>query len=114
VTAIAEDEDRTLWFGTDNGVSCYENPPLGKGGEGGFLWFATGGGLTRYRRSDASPSVRIASVQTDRTYTDLTALPSITAGNRVTIKYHAIDFKTHPEKRQYRTRITNYESKSTI
>ena len=59
----------------------------------------------------AAPTVRIVSVQTDKKYTannrgvPLTALPKITTSTRVTIEYNAIDFQTHPEKRQYRYRI---------
>jgi len=141
VLSIYGDSDGVLWIGTySGGISLYDGhgwsnldtrdglvnnavndiyegenppyPPLRKGGKGGFLWFATGGGLTRYCRGDASPTVRIVSVTTDRTYTDLTALPSITVGSRVTIEYHAIDFKTHPEKRQYRTQITKQNQQS--
>ena len=74
----------------------------------GYLWFGTGKGITRYKRSGKKPSVRIVSIQTDEKYTDLTAIPPITAKNRVTIEYQAIDFKTSPEKRQYQCRI--YES----
>ena len=41
-------------------------------------------------------------VQTDRAYTDLKALPHITAGRLVTFKVSAVDFRTRPEKRLYR------------
>ena len=111
-----------MWFGTGGGgVSGYDGSAWtsldtrdGLGGnavgtiyqdEEGSLWFGTNGGLTRYRRNTSKPTVRIVSVQTDEEYTDLTALPQITAGTRVTITYNAIDFKTVPEKRQYRCRI---------
>jgi len=125
VLSIYGDSDGVLWIGTlSGGVSLYDGHGWSSldtrdglvnntvndiyEDEEGFLWFATGGGLTRYHRSRGeakgtcfapTPSVRIVSLQTDRTYTALTALPSITVGNRVTIEYHAIDFKTHPEKR---------------
>jgi len=56
-------------------------------------------------------------VRTNRDYTEnnyrglskQSIIPTITTGSRVTIGYSAIDFKTIPEKRQYRTRITKYE-----
>jgi len=101
----------------------------------GTLWFGTSKGITRYRPNSSPPLVHIVSVQTNKKYlvsevaktsgtrillaplgglqktvnhksaNSATVIPPITAGNRVTIEYHAIDFKTHPEKRQYRTRI---------
>ncbi|MFQ6043986.1 MAG: sigma 54-interacting transcriptional regulator, partial [Candidatus Poribacteria bacterium] len=62
-------------------------------------------GLTRYRPSRVPPKVRIVSVTTDQTRSDLDAIPAFTVGTRVTIAYSAIDFKTVPEKRQYRCRV---------
>ena len=54
-----------------------------------------------------SPEVYIVSVTTDQTYRDLDTIPAFTPKTRVTIEYSSIDLKTVPEKRQYRTRITN-------
>jgi len=61
--------------------------------------------MTRYLRRTTKPKVRIVSVKTDRVYTDIQAIGPITTGSRVTIEYNALDFKTVPEKRQYRYRI---------
>jgi hypothetical protein len=36
-----------------------------------------------------------------------TVILPITTGTRVTIAYNAIDFKTLPEKRQYRVKMSN-------
>ena len=122
IVTIWGGSDGKLWFGTEEGgVSVYDGTTWmsldTRDGlasneirdiyedKEGALWFGTSKGITRYRPNSSPPSVRIVSVQTDRKYTDLTAIPPITAGNRVTIEYHAIDFKTHPEKRQYQTRI---------
>ena len=71
----------------------------------GSLWFGTTEGVTRYRPSQTSPKVHIVSVTTDQTYRDLAAIPTLTTGARVTFAYNAIDFKTLPEKRQYRIAI---------
>ena len=125
IVTIHGTTDGKLWFGTEEGgISVYDGTTwmsLDKRdglpaneiraiyeGKEGELWFGTNNEISCYRRNSSPPSVRIVDVQTDRKYTDLTTIPPITAGNRVTIEYHAIDFKTHPEKRQYRCRI--YES----
>jgi len=112
--------DEVIWFGTDSkGVSFYDGVAWssldtrdGLAGNtvtsivqdaDGSLWFGTqGGGLTRYRRTSSRPKIHIVSVTTDKTYRDLDDIPSLTTGTRVTIEYNAIDFKTIPEKRQYR------------
>jgi len=127
IVTIYGTADGKLWFGTEEGgISTYDGTTwmsLDKRdglpaneiraiyeGKEGRLWFGTNNGISCYRRSSSTPSVRIVSVQTDKKYTDLGAIPPITAGNRVTIEYRSIDFKTHPEKRQYRCRV--YESQT--
>ena len=134
VAAIHRDADG-MWFGTDGGVSRFDDTTWtsldtrdGLAGNmvwsihqdaDGSLWFGTDGGVTRYRRSATPPSVRIISVKTDREYTTDThgeenlqqAISPVTTGRRVTIKYSAIDFKTLPEKRQYRCRIIETSKK---
>jgi len=122
VNTIYRGLDGILWFGTDNGVSMYDGIAWssldtrdGLAGRyvvsilqdpDGFLWFGTqDGGVTRYRRSTTPPKARIVSVTTDQTYRDLSAIPAFTPSTRVTIEYNSIDFKTVPEKRQYRCRV---------
>ena len=125
IHAICGSSDGILWFGTvSGGVVAYDgNAFTSLDTRDGladnwveyiyedsdeYLWFATGKGITRYKRSEKKPSVRIVSVQAGEKYTDLTAIPPITAKNRVMVEYQAIDVKTIPEKRQYRYRITNH------
>lgn len=126
VNTLYRSADGTMWFGTDGGVSMYDGVAWGsldtwEGLVGanvtaihedtnGFLWFGTTEGITRYRRNTVPSTVRIvavnaASVRSDRRYTPSQKIPSITAGSTVTIEYQTIDFKTHPQKRQYRYRI---------
>nr|MBC8235884.1 GHKL domain-containing protein [bacterium] len=125
ITSIHRALDDVMWFGTRNGVFCYDgltwmsldaqdglassNVASICEDEEGYLWFGTEGGVTRYRRSTDKPRVRLLSVQTDQVYTALAALPPIITGHRLTIKYSAIDFKTHPRKRQYRCRLTELD-----
>ena len=121
VRSIHHASDSVIWFGTEGGVAGYDGKAwtaldtrdgLGYNrvfsidpGPNGTLLFGTSNGLTSYRRSGTKPRVEIVSIQTDKVYTDFQALPAITTGARVTIEYNAIDFKTIPEKRQYRCRI---------
>jgi len=122
VISIYQSLDSILWFGTPSaGVCLYDGEAWssldirdGLAGNAinsihqdkdGCLWFAANRGVTRYRRSVVPPKVYIASVTTDQTYRDLSAVPAFTPGTRVTIEYDSIDFKTVPEKRQYRCRV---------
>ena len=122
--AIYRDSDGKLWIGTDGGgVSCYDGSVWtsldtrdGLAGNtiswihqdpDGYFWFATDGGITRYLPSTMSPpKAYIVSVTTDRTYSDLSAIPTFISGTRLTVEYGAIDLRTVPEKRQYRCRVS--------
>jgi len=127
IMCIYRDVDENMWIGTDGGgVCCYDGTAWtsldtrdGLAGKtvksiyqdaDNSFWFATDGGATRYRPSDKPPKAQIVSVTTDQSYQDLSAIPSFTTGQRITIEYNAIDFKTVPEKRQYRCRIRETES----
>ena len=125
VTAVHTTPDGLLWLGTfGGGVAVYDGTAWTSldtrdglannviqgicSDADGSLWFATQGGITRYQGSATTPQAHIISVTTDRAYTNLDAVPAFPVGTRVTIEYGSIDFKTIPEKRQYRYRI--YES----
>ncbi len=123
VRVVFHDSDGVVWFGTSNGgVSGFDGTAWtvldtrdGLAGDKvkaihedaqGYLWFGTSGGLTRYRKNKIPPIVRIQSVTTARAeYTDFQAPLSIRTGERITLSYSATDFKTTPEKQQYRYRI---------
>ena len=128
ILSICGSSDGTLWFGTSSGgVVGYDGNTFTSldtrdgladnavydiyEDSSGDLWFGTGNGITRYKRSSSKPSIHIISVQTNKRVVDiqkgvpLQAIGPITAKKRVTIEYQSIDFKTHPEKRQYRYRI---------
>jgi signal transduction histidine kinase/DNA-binding response OmpR family regulator/ligand-binding sensor domain-containing protein len=73
----------------------------------GAVWFGTWNkGVARYLMTTQTPHSPTLVVQTDRDYTDPGALPLITAGQRVTFKFKVVEFRTAPEKRQYRWQLT--------
>ncbi|HUR59741.1 MAG TPA: response regulator, partial [Opitutaceae bacterium] len=82
ISAVRETADGTVWLG---------------------LYF--GHGLARYRPLRRAPNAPAVTVQTDRDYADLAALPRLLTGQRVTFKFDVVDFRTAPEKRQYRWQI---------
>ncbi len=118
VQKIFRAADGTLWFGTLTGVTHYDGTtwvPLDEG-DGlvpgaigamaqdakGAMWFGGENGLIRYEPVAATNPMPAVLVQTDQVYTNLQALPHITAGRLVTFKVNAVDFRTRPEKRLYR------------
>ncbi len=62
-------------------------------------------GAARYRPSRQTVRKPVLTVQTDRDYTDLTALPPIATGQRVTFKCSVVDYYTALEKRQFRWQV---------
>jgi len=122
VTTIHQAADGLLWFGTAGGGVCaYDGAAwstldtrdgliddmavaIVEDADGSLL-FGTSRGTTRYRRSATPPRVRIVGVRADSLYPRGEGVPPVTAGGRTTVEYRAIDFKTLPEKRQYRCRI---------
>jgi len=123
VLDIYSDSHDTVWFSTEGrGAMAYDGTAWtsldtrdGLPGNivssitedpDGSLWFGTDGGAAHYRRSKTRPGMHITSVSTEQeTYRDFTTIPAFTTGTYVTINYSAMDFKTVPEKRQYRYQI---------
>jgi signal transduction histidine kinase/ligand-binding sensor domain-containing protein len=122
VQSLLISHDGGLWCGTRGGAAhfdglCWSSLDARDGLAGnqeilelvesseGDIWLAYTGGLSRYRPNKTSPRCRIESVYTDRLFTDLLKLPSFPLGARLTIHFGSIDFKTVPEKRQYRCRV---------
>jgi len=130
VFSIYQDREGSLWFGTQGGgVSRYDgtswvsldtrdglinNQVSGiiQDSDGRF-WFATLEGVTQYNPNRISPRVRIVSVQSHKTSTQMGSpetITDITTDVLVTIKYSSIDFKTAKGKRQYQVRIKEIDS----
>ena len=122
IEAIAEDARQRLWLATyGGGISIYDGTAwsaldtrdgLADNNVNALaidsdhqVWLGTEKGLVRYRPDAAPPRVRILSAQTDSAYISPGTIEAFAADTRVTIRYRAIDFKTLPEKRQYRYRV---------
>ena len=128
VRDIAEDEEGRMWIATlGGGVSIYdgiawssidskdgfsnesfENLVTNIGiGRNGTVWFGTGNGrLVRYQMSQVPPTSVIKTVQIgDEHYHYPEESLYIETGKRVTINCQSIDYKTHPDKHQYRYRM---------
>ena len=118
VNKIFRADDGSLWFTTLSGVTRYDGVawvPLDEGDglmpgminavaqdSKGALWLGGDSGLTRYEPVVATNPPPILAVQSDQLQTDLSSLPRITAGRLVTFKCRTVDFRTRPDKRQYR------------
>jgi signal transduction histidine kinase/ligand-binding sensor domain-containing protein/DNA-binding NarL/FixJ family response regulator len=85
------------------GNSVFAVCPDGDGG----VWVGTiDAGLTHYKRSHEAPGIRLLGWQIDdQTYPLSTKIPDIEVGRRFVIQFQEIDFKTHPDKRQFRYRV---------
>jgi len=127
ITTIRRTRDGILWFGTDGGGAVmydgntWSSLDTRDGLAGNMvraidqapddsIWFGTEHGLTRYQPRPSKPEIRIVSITTDQTYRDLLSLPALNIGQRVTIEYDSLDFKTVPEKRQYRYLIKEIDT----
>ena len=114
--------DKSIWLATEEGVfhtdgTAWANLDTRDGlpenrvtrvhpAADGTVWIGTmKKGLASYHPSKLTPHAPILTVQTDRGYTDLDALPRIATGQRVTVRFDAADFYTVVGKRQYRWQL---------
>jgi signal transduction histidine kinase len=80
--------------------SIAEAPP-------GTLWIGTPHGLTRYQLSHDRPRAPRVKVRTDQgEFAEFTAVPSVMTRQRVLFKLSVTDFKSRPDHRIYRYRVT--------
>jgi signal transduction histidine kinase/ligand-binding sensor domain-containing protein/CheY-like chemotaxis protein len=83
VVTVISDSEGNLWAGTDNG------------------------GLTRYRRNHHRPGIRLTTAEIDgAALTNSMVVSAMTAGQRLTVRYSGIDFKTDVKQRQFSYRLT--------
>jgi ligand-binding sensor domain-containing protein len=107
VERILRAPDGLLWFVTYRGVTRYDgitwsSVDEGDGLQPGYLsaiaqqtsgatWLGGDNGLTCYQPATTAPAPPRVVVQTDQPYTNLAALPEITAGRLITFKCDAVD-----------------------
>jgi signal transduction histidine kinase/ligand-binding sensor domain-containing protein/CheY-like chemotaxis protein len=123
--------DGIIWIGTENnGLLGYDGQAmtmldkrdgllgnsvfcLRSDTDGSLLVGFVGDGLTRYRPTKSSPSVRLVELKLeDRTFSDFANLPATEIGKRVSVQYQEIDLKTHPDKRQFKYRVQGPSGKT--
>ena len=121
IYALCRSNDGLLWVGTGHGVYVFDGEVwMGLDSRDGVannlirsvyedvdgsMWFGTHDGLSHYCRNNIRPVVRVLSVLTDKGALDLDQALKMTAQTRATLVYGSVDFKTVPEKRQFRYRI---------
>ncbi len=127
VAAICEDGAGHLWFGTNGGgASRYDGRSFatfttwdGLAGNvvwsivedgAGHVWFGTNHGVTRFRRTPATPPpVFIDAVLADRRYEgDGEVVLPLSAGP-VAFEFHGMSFKTQPGSMVYRYRLVGFD-----
>jgi ligand-binding sensor domain-containing protein/signal transduction histidine kinase len=81
--------------------------------DGSLLIGFLGNGLTHYRRTKSSPSVRIVELELEEgVFSEFSHVPTTDIGRRVSVQYQEIDLKTHPEKRQFKYRVQDPSGKT--
>ncbi|MFB3784859.1 MAG: two-component regulator propeller domain-containing protein [bacterium] len=122
VNVMVQDHQGKLWLGTQSaGVMVHDGTHWSTldtrdglahntiyaihADRSGMLWFGTEQGLTRYHPRSTSPVVRILSLRGDRQYTNLSQLPSLLNGQRLSVEYESIDLNTLTAKQQYLIQI---------
>jgi signal transduction histidine kinase/CheY-like chemotaxis protein len=125
IWAVCRTADGMAWFGTANhGLVGYDGTALatidtrdGLGGNSvmglaadaaGYLWVGTtDGGLTRFRKKDIAPGIRILRAQVDEKIFAAATGSALHAsfGQHLSVQYQEIDQITGPGKRQFRVRV---------
>jgi Two component regulator propeller len=118
INSIRRAPDGRLWFATDGGAARFDGQRCTtltkKDGlaanvvndivfsPDGGCWLPTQGGLVRYRSRGIRPYAPSLTIVSDKTNIDLTRIPPITQGTRVTLAYSVVDTDHGPETWQFR------------
>jgi signal transduction histidine kinase/DNA-binding response OmpR family regulator len=123
--SIFNDADGVLWFGHDRMVSLFDGVAWStlalNAGQGdkeetdvkairqsrdGTIWLGTSDGLFRYQKSRPLQYRPTLLVTAEKQYSDLSQLPKLMTGDRLTFDYSYIDRLTRPEKQQFRYQVS--------
>lgn len=126
VQAIHRDRRNLPWFGTPAGATRFDGRVwstlttrdglIGNNvqticeDKEGAIWFGTDRGITRYQPKQAFASTPVVAVETDRLFENISELPPILLGQRVTIHLAVTDDKTRPETRRFRYQVVEGRS----
>jgi signal transduction histidine kinase/streptogramin lyase len=121
VWCILRDSAGVLWFASDSGLYRYDGVTWSSLDEEdglpssyiftviqdqkGDYWLGTEKGLTRYRPSRQKPAPPDLIVKTDVEHRSIDDIPAINFGQLVGFRFNAVDFKTLPLRRFYRSAI---------
>ena len=122
ITAIHEDGDGVLWFGTEGGgLGCHDGKAfqvwqIGEQpahnvvraicqGDGGEIWIGTQGGLIKHTPRRRPPDVRISQVVADDTYEAPAEVQFPDTAGRLTIRFRGSSQSDRPEHLVYRYRL---------
>ncbi len=110
-----------IWFGTSSGLMRFDGATWTTMAENddwpgsvaygvdetpdGTLWIGTPNGLVSYRPRKLTLHAPSLVVQTDKRYEDLSALPQIVEGQRVTFRYNVVDLDHRPQERWFRYQV---------
>ena len=121
IMCIFRDSGGVLWFASDSGLYRYDGTTWSYLDEEdgltssfvltviqdqkGDYWIGTDKGLTRYRPSRRKPAPPELIVKTDVEHRSTDDIPAINFGQFVGFRFNAVDFKTQPFRRFYRSAI---------
>jgi signal transduction histidine kinase/DNA-binding response OmpR family regulator/ligand-binding sensor domain-containing protein len=121
IRRILRDSGGVLWFASDSGLYCYDGIAWSCLDEEdglpassvntviqdlkGDYWIGTDKGLARYRPSRQKAAAPELIVKTDVEHRSTEEIPAINFGQLVGFRYNAVDFKTQPFRRFYRSAI---------
>ncbi|MBI2925265.1 MAG: response regulator [Verrucomicrobia bacterium] len=101
--------DGAIWSSVDerDGLAHQDTLDVAEAPPGTF-WIGTNEGLTRYQPGTHPSRQPRIKVRTDRAeYTSAAAVPTVTARERVVFMLGVSDFKSRPDNRLYRYRVTS-------
>ncbi|MBI4658630.1 MAG: hypothetical protein HY735_07245, partial [Verrucomicrobia bacterium] len=118
VRCVFRDSRGVVWFGTPAGATRYDGNVwstltvrdglIGNDvrticeDKAGAIWFGTANGITRYHPSASAANTPTVAVEIDRKFENLSQLPPILRGRRVTFHLDVADHKTYADNRRFR------------